>query len=210
MKKRFSLICECYPSSLREGKGVCVVWSLSVTACIHTLQTANSPPAFFSPNYLSKYINLYLFKGITFIAPCILALVLSTLATGEVNKPTYKISCGVYCQDTWYKEGTDFYVLRNRSDHAKKGKRQLASLKGVHACSIPSCENVIQQKIHGSNFVAVTWHATCDEVILKEPLKGWKLVTNAYQTAWFQYTRLFIQPTTTSDADSRALIQLRP
>ena len=31
----------------------------------------------------------------------------------------------------------------------------------------------------------MTWHAACDKMIPKEPVKGWELVDNAYQIVWF-------------------------
>lgn len=67
----------------------------------------------------------------------------------------------------------------------KRGKNPLARLKGVDASSIPLWENEIKQKIHRSNFVAMTWHAACHNIIPKEPKQGWEIIDQSYKIVWF-------------------------
>jgi len=77
------------------------------------------------------------------------------------------------------------FMVFEKSFGPKKGKQPFARLKGVDASRIPPCENVVQQKIHRSNFVAMTWHVACNNAVPKDPQQGWELVDNSYQTVWF-------------------------
>ena len=114
---------------------------------------------------------------------------LSALAMGEVDKPTYKnleeYTAKIYGAKKEIPLNKHRFLCFEKSFGPKKGKGLFTSLKGVDASSIPPCENVIRQKIHHSNFVAMTWHAACNNEIPKEPIKGWELVDSGYQIVWF-------------------------
>ena len=105
---------------------------------------------------------------------------LSALAMGEVDKSTCKLleeyTAKIYGAKKVMPLNKYGFLCFEKSFGPKKGKGPFASLKGVDASSMPPCENVNQQKIHRSNFVAMTWHAACDQLIPTEPLKGWELV----------------------------------
>ena len=77
------------------------------------------------------------------------------------------------------------FMVFEKSFGPKKGKQLFSRLKGVDASSIPPCKNVVLQKIHRSNFVAMTWHVACNNAVPKDPQQGWELVDNSYQTVWF-------------------------
>ncbi|KAG1672153.1 hypothetical protein GQR58_016100 [Nymphon striatum] len=59
------------------------------------------------------------------------------------------------------------YQVFAKSYGLKRGKNPFARLKGADASNIPPCENVVLQKIHRNNFVAMTWHAACNSNIPK-------------------------------------------
>ena len=113
----------------------------------------------------------------------------TSLALDEVNTTT----CQTIHQYTAELYGAKKPVLLNKHRYnvfqkkfgPKKGKKLLASLKGVDASSIPPCENVINQKIHRCNFIAMIWHAACNNIVPKEPKLGWEIENNSYQHVWF-------------------------
>ena len=112
---------------------------------------------------------------------------------GEVDKSTRKLLEEYTAKIYGAKKVMPLNKTRlcfEKSFRPKKGKGPFAILKGVDANSIPPCENVIQQKMHCSNFVAMPWHAACDRVIPTEPLKGWKLVDNAYKIVWLTSSQM--------------------
>jgi hypothetical protein len=77
------------------------------------------------------------------------------------------------------------FMAFEKSFGPKKGKQPFAKLNGVDASSIPPYENVTQQNIHRSNFVAMKWHSACNKTVPNDPQKGWELVDSSYQPAWF-------------------------
>ena len=70
------------------------------------------------------------------------------------------------------------FMVFEKTFGPKSGSQPFASLKGVNASSIPLCEQVVKQKIHRSNFVAMMWHSACENQLEKVPKEGWELVNN--------------------------------
>lgn len=77
------------------------------------------------------------------------------------------------------------YMVFQKNFGPKNENNPFAKIKGADASCLPPCENVIQQKIYRSNFVARQWHASYTNTIPKEPTLGWELSDNSYQIVWF-------------------------
>ncbi|KAG1673316.1 hypothetical protein GQR58_015640 [Nymphon striatum] len=95
----------------------------------------------------------------------------AALATGEVDRATCEAleeyTSKLYGAKQTLPLNKHRYQVFAKSYSLKRGKNPFARLKGADESNIPLCENLVLQKIHRSNFVAMTWHAACNSNIPK-------------------------------------------
>lgn len=113
----------------------------------------------------------------------------AALATGPVDHSTCKtildFTAKMYGAKKTIPLNRHRFLTFEKTFGPKEGRHPFASLKGVDASCIPPCEDVVRQKIHRSNFVAMMWHSACKNILPKAPQEGWELKNNEYKFVWF-------------------------